>query len=174
MARLLIVVDYQNDFINPQGLLYVKGSEKLQNRIVRLIRDQKKNKEDVVFLKDTHDLNYMKTEEGKHLPYPHTIKGTEGHELYEKVKDLSRYFPIFEKDTFGSVELGHFLETRSYDEIVICGVMTNYCVIANAIIAKTFNPNAHCIIYKKAVTSGNKKTDRNVLKLLSDMHFEVI
>jgi len=174
MEKLLVVIDYQNDFISPDGALYVNGSEKLENRIVREINAFKKNKNDIVFLKDTHDQNYLSTEEGKHLPFPHTLKGTNGHELYGKVLLKSKGYPIFEKDAFGSRELAHLLEKKQYKEITLVGVMTNYCVLFNCVIAKTFNPNARCRVIKKAVGSGNKKTDKAVFKLLEELHFELI
>lgn len=63
----------------------------------------------VLFTRDTHHENYMDTQEGKNLPVPHCIEGTEGFELVPEVKVLCNSKPI-DKPVFGSAQLGLFLQ----------------------------------------------------------------
>ena len=63
MQRLLVVVDYQNDFVD--GALGFKDADKIAPAIVKLIKEFRANKDEVVFTYDTHDKNYLNTVEGK-------------------------------------------------------------------------------------------------------------
>ena len=84
MKRALIVVDYQNDFVS--GALGFDGAEKLDDVICRKIDDYKKDG-DIIFTFDTHTENYLDTTEGKNLPVPHCIDGSEGHKLFGKTAE---------------------------------------------------------------------------------------
>ncbi|GHU48862.1 hypothetical protein FACS1894218_6860 [Bacilli bacterium] len=76
MNKLLVVVDYQNDFID--GSLGFKESKKLAVGILKKVQTAIKDKTDIVFTMDTHDENYLKTIEGKSLKIKHTIQNTTG------------------------------------------------------------------------------------------------
>ena len=173
MKNLLIVVDYQNDFVDKDGKLYVKNSELLEGNIAREIKLAVTNKDTVIFLKDTHDKDYMATEEGRHLPYPHTIKGTFGHELYGKIYELSKGHTIIEKNSFGSRDLGLYLDKHHFDNIRLTGIMTNLCVITNALVAKTFNYNAHIIVIKDCVGCGDIATDEILFDVMKTLQIEI-
>ena len=140
MKKLLIVVDYQNDFVD--GALGFEGANKLDEVIANKIKDYKKNNYDVIFTFDTHDEDYMQTEEGNNLPVKHCIKGTIGHELYGKVKkcfDKDRDV-YFEKPTFPSLELANYLKDKEYEEIELCGLVSNICVLSNVVMVKSALP----------------------------------
>ena len=66
MRKLLIVVDYQNDFVN--GALGFDGAEDIALVIKEKIETYLKNKQDVIFTLDTHEEDYMNTMEGSKLP----------------------------------------------------------------------------------------------------------
>ena len=46
--------------------------------------------DDVIFTRDTHDENYLNTQEGKKLPVTHCIKGTNGWEVDARLKDAMK------------------------------------------------------------------------------------
>ena len=106
MKKLLIVVDFQNDFVS--GSLGFDGAAVLDEKICAKI-DEYKNDE-IIYTLDTHYDGYMETQEGKKLPVPHCIKGSEGHALYGRAGKLLAGKKHFEKNTFPSLELGKFLE----------------------------------------------------------------
>ena len=66
----------QNDFIN--GVLGFKEAVEIKPFIINKIKEYQKNNSEIIFLKDTHDENYLNTIEGKKLPIVHTIKNTHG------------------------------------------------------------------------------------------------
>lgn len=63
MKKLLIVVDYQKDFVN--GSLGFKEAEYLDEYLASLIDQYHQNKDDVIFTFDTHQNNYLETQEGR-------------------------------------------------------------------------------------------------------------
>ena len=84
MSRVLVVVDYQNDFVD--GSLGFNQSESIAGNIYSLVARSVKNGDLVVFTKDTHYEDYLNTREGRFLPVEHCIKGTKGHQLFGELK----------------------------------------------------------------------------------------
>lgn len=115
MKKLLIVVDYQKDFVN--GSLGFKEAEYLDEYLASLIDQYHQNKDDVIFTFDTHQNNYLETQEGKNLPIEHCIKNSDGWKLYGKVNTAKKDHDIcIEKTTFGSLELGNYLKGKAYSQ----------------------------------------------------------
>lgn len=167
--KILVVVDAQNDFIT--GSLGNKECDAATNVIADEIKSGKYDK--VVFTRDTHAENYLNTQEGKKLPVPHCIKGTQGWEVDRRLKDAmdGNNMTYVDKPTFGSKELGNLL--AAYDdidtEIYFCGFCTGICVISNVVIAKTFCKEAEVFVIEKAcacVTPESHKTAIEAMKML--------
>ena len=138
MQKILLVVDMQNDFID--GALGTAEAEK----IVPLVKEKIEGFDGtVLFTRDTHFDNYMETQEGKRLPVPHCIKGTEGWQIRKEL-DALRTTEAIDKLTFGSSELGQLLVKKNEEEpiesITVIGLCTDICVISNALLAKAFLP----------------------------------
>lgn len=172
MKKLLIVVDYQVDFVT--GSLGFPAALELEEKIVDRILDYENNEDDVVFTLDTHYENYSETLEGINLPVTHCVKNTLGHKLYGSVKDLSLMHRVFEKETFGSSKLFNYLIENYYDEVELCGVVTNICVISNAVIVKSALPNAKIIINRELVASNDKKLEEKAFSIMKNLHMEII
>jgi nicotinamidase-related amidase len=173
MKKCLIVVDFQNDFID--GALGFKEAIKVKEPIIEKINKYRDNNDDIIFTMDTHEQSYLNTEEGKNLPVEHCIKGAKGHEIQQDVKLLIKpKDKIFEKPTFPSLELGKYLEKQNYDLIEICGLVSNICVLSNAVIAKSALPNAHIIVDALATDSYDKSLHQKTLDILEGLHVEVI
>ncbi|QIX86331.1 cysteine hydrolase family protein [Campylobacter ureolyticus] len=172
MKRLLVVVDFQNDFVC--GSLGFEKAKELEKVILEKINEYKND--DIIFTLDTHEDDYLSTIEGKHLPIKHCIKGTSGHEIYGKIKEISKNYPCIEKETFASKELLHFIENKpfTYESIEICGLVSDICVISNAIITKAASPKSKILVYKKATSSANLKMQEMVFKVMQNLHIEVI
>ncbi len=173
MNKCLIVVDYQNDFID--GQLGFEEAIDIRDKIVEKIEDYRSNNCDIIFTMDTHEEKYLETEEGKYLPVKHCIKGTEGHKLHKSVEALkSPKDNVFEKHTFPSLELGKYLENKNYDVIELCGLVSNICVISNAIIVKSALPNAHVIVDAEATDSFDKALHTKSLDVMEGLQIEVV
>jgi nicotinamidase-related amidase len=170
--KLLVVVDYQNDYVN--GSLGFAGAEKLEAPILEKIQSYIIDGDEVVFTLDTHASNYLDTEEGKNLPTPHCIKGTEGHKLYGNVSRVSKFASaIFEKGTFGCEALFEYILDGKYEEIELCGLLSNNCVVSNAVIAKTAAPYAHVKVDARCTACADKKMNEKTLDMLEALHVEI-
>lgn len=140
MKKILIVVDMQNDFVD--GAL---GSSEAVAIVDNVVKKIKNFDGDIYATYDTHFENYMDTNEGKNLPVPHCIKGTDGWKLNDKVQEalnVKKYEKI-EKITFGSVDLPEIIK-KNYDindmEIELVGLCTDICVVSNALLLKANFP----------------------------------
>ena len=136
MKKILIVVDMQKDFVD--GALGTKEAIAIVDNVVNKIESFDG---DIIVTYDTHCQNYMETQEGKKLPVPHCIKGTDGWKLDSKVQaavDKKGFYAI-EKPTFGSTELVEYIR-NNYDindvEIELIGLCTDICVVSNALLLK--------------------------------------
>jgi len=142
--KLLIVVDMQYDFID--GALGTSEAEAIVDRVNKKIKQYRANEDNVIFTQDTHDKDYLNTNEGKNLPIPHCKKHTHGWRIPE---DLLLSAPnntaIIEKNTFGYANWKDFNLER-YEEIEIIGLCSDICVITNALVLKTFYPETNITV----------------------------
>lgn len=133
--RILYLVDCQKDFMDKDGALYVPGAEEIKENIVKLLDEQW---DIIIYSLDTHYENYKNTEEGKMFP-EHCIVGTEGHELFDELKEALKkkknIIPVIELrknvfDVWTHKENKRLLKKLINDEdkVVFAGVATNYCV----------------------------------------------
>lgn len=146
MKKILVVVDMQKDFVD--GALGSKEAVAIVPNVVNKIKDFEG---DIFVTYDTHFENYMDTNEGKNLPVPHCIKGTDGWELNEEVaKALAnrKYTPV-EKITFGSVDLPGLVGKAAGDEeftVELVGLCTDICVVSNALLLKANFPEMNILV----------------------------
>ena len=173
MKRLLVVVDYQNDFVD--GALGFKGAELISHNIAKLIKEFRNKGDEVVFTYDTHNEDYLNTVEGKNLPVPHCLKGSNGWQLYPEINALLGDSRVFEKPGFGSKELGHYIENNDFDEIYLCGLVSDICVFSNAIIAKaSASPYTKIIVVRNATSSFDLDMQEKSFDVLKHLHIEII
>ena len=173
MKKCLIIVDFQNDFVS--GALGFPGAEELDLIIENKIKDHLINNQDIIYTYDTHYENYLETQEGVRLPIMHCIDNSFGHSIYGNVsKYVSDAKATFKKNTFGSLDLGNFLKEQNYDEIELCGLVTNMCVVSNAIIAKAALPEARIVVDSKASKSFDEDLHNKTLDVLKGMQVDVI
>lgn len=172
MKQLLIVVDYQNDFVD--GSLGFAGAELLDSRIVKKITACRNAGGDVVFTMDTHTDAYLQTQEGRNLPVPHCLAGSPGWELYGDTKrhrqagDL-----VFEKNTFGSLKLAQWLSRQRYGRIDLVGLVSNLCVTANAVLAKSALPEAEIVVDSSCTASHDPALHQAALDVLRGLQIVV-
>ena len=153
--KLLVVVDYQKDFVD--GALGFETADQLDKVIANKIDEYLKAGQDVIFTKDTHYTNYLSTREGKHLPIEHCIIDSEGHNLYGDVANYESYAKkVFNKTSFGSIDLAKFISRSDYKEVEFCGLVSNICVLSNIIMTQTYNEKVEITV------------DLNATKGLSD------
>ena len=139
MRKILIVIDMQNDFID--GALGTAEAIAITEAVKEKIRSYRA--EDVLATMDTHGENYMETQEGRYLPVPHCIRGTQGWEIRPEIAELLAGAKIYEKPTFGSTAMAADLKAlseREEIELELVGLCTDICVVSNALLLKASMP----------------------------------
>ncbi len=174
MRRLLIVVDMQKDFID--GALGFEGAADIIPGIADRIREYKESGDEIIYTLDTHEENYMNTMEGRNLPVPHCIKGSEGHALCAGLADMLSDCRCFEKPTFGSMELAKYIEANSSElsSIEICGLVSNICVISNTVLAKAASPESEIIVDSKLTSCFDPRLTEAALDICRSIHVKVL
>ena len=132
MKKTLIVVDMQKDFID--GALGTEEAVAIVENVKKKIDEYQKNGDEIIFTRDTHQSNYMETNEGKNLPVEHCIEGTEGWMIQEGLEVPNAIY--IDKPTFG------YLGWKDYnlEQVEMVGLCTDICVVSNALIIKATFP----------------------------------
>ncbi|MCL2774504.1 MAG: cysteine hydrolase [Oscillospiraceae bacterium] len=173
MKKCLIVVDYQNDFVS--GALGFPAAAELEEYIAEKINEYRRDNGTVLFTFDTHSENYINTQEGRNLPVVHCLHDTPGHNLYGKIATLLlESDKRFYKNTFGSDEMYQYLKTETFESIELVGVVSNICVISNAVLAKTAQPETPVIVDAKCTASNDAGLNKAALDVMSSLQIYVI
>ena len=130
--------------------------------------------QDIICTLDTHGEDYLRTQEGKNLPIPHCIKGSEGHGLYGKAAGLLFSCLRFEKPAFGSMALAKWLEDKEYEEIELCGVVTDICVISNAVLCKAARPEAQVTVDSACVAAMTEQAQQAAFSVMKSLQIKVL
>ena len=175
MNRYLFVIDYQNDFVD--GTLGFPGAEKLDEKIAAKVRAYGKGH--VLFTRDTHFENYLTTREGRNLPVVHCIKGTPGWEVYgQTAKALAEVeAPAIDKLVFGMDVSDPAIAAvlpASADEIELVGLVSNICVVSNAVVLQSKYPEATILVDAQCTDSFDKGLHEKVLDVLAGFQVKVI
>lgn len=171
MKKLLIVVDFQNDFID--GSLGFSKATTLVDKINKKINEYLDNGDDLIYTLDTHYDNYLETYEGVNLPVKHCILNTFGHKVNDLCNYLDKAIKVFEKNTFPSLELAKYLETTSYDFVELCGLVSNICVLSNAIMVKSALPNATIVIDSSLTASFDEELENKAFDVLKGLQITI-
>ena len=171
--KVLVVVDMQKDFID--GAL---GTKEAVGIVEKAAAEIAQFTGKIFVTMDTHHDNYLETAEGKKLPVPHCIKGTDGWLLNEKIqaalagKDCVR----IEKGTFGSTKLADAIrEIGNQEELEIkCfGLCTDICVVSNVLLLKANFPEAKIAVRADCCAGVTQESHEAALKTMQMCQIEV-
>lgn len=167
--KYLIVVDMQKDFIT--GSLGSKLAEKIVPDVVEKVKNFSGK---VIFTQDTHFADYLKTQEGKKLPIQHCIKDTDGWQICDELKPYVN--DVVDKITFGSVDLPKILKDygEEIEEIELCGLCTDICVISNAMILKASFPETKIIVDGKCCAGVSVESHKTALEAMKAVQIEIL
>ena len=170
--KVLIVVDMQNDFVD--GVLGSKEAVSMIDTAVETINsfDGK-----VFYTQDTHGEDYLDTEEGRHLPVVHCIKGSEGWKIHPKIEKalLLKGATGIENSTFGSEKIMGLIEKKvpEVESITLIGICTDICVISNAMLAKAHFQNTPVNVISSACAGVTPESHENALAAMKMCHIEI-
>lgn len=168
--NLLVIVDMQNDFID--GALGTKEAEAIVPKVKEKLLSWREAGGKVVFTRDTHEENYLETQEGKKLPVPHCIRGTKGWEISAQLPTETDR--IIDKPTFGSEELAAYVKgLENLESIELVGLCTDICVISNALLLKAALPEVAIRVDASCCAGVTPNSHCNALEAMKMCQIEV-
>ena len=170
--NLLIVVDMQNDFIN--GSLGTKEAQAIVPAVKARILEAMEDRWQVIFTKDTHSIDYLKTQEGKNLPIKHCLRGSSGWQLHPELQDLSIGSSVFEKGSFGSLELAEYVSSLNPDAIEVIGLCTDICVVSNVALLKAYCPEVPMSVRASCCAGVTPEAHEHALATMKSLQVEIL
>ena len=173
MRDILIVVDMQNDFIS--GSLGTPEARAIVGSVVAKAKAYRDAGRRVLFTRDTHESGYLSTFEGRHLPVPHCIRGTEGWQIAPELRSLAESGAgscVVDKGTFGCLEWQRLAgDARSFE---ICGLCTDICVISNALIVRAMFPGCEITVDSACCAGVTPQLHEAALAVMRSCQIEVL
>ncbi len=185
MKKILVVVDMQNDFID--GALGTPEARAIVDNVCRKIREGEWYK--IIRTMDTHFPLYLETQEGQKLPIEHCMYETDGWKLNEDVHNsiLETREKMTEDNDYHSYETALKLGFgyRAWDtmlsevkrlgsEIHIVGVCTDICVITNALLLKTYFPEARIVVDASCCAGMTPEKHLMALEVMKSCQIDIV
>jgi len=126
--KALLIVDMIHDFVD--GKFGSPEATAIVNKIADFSKNIRESGGTVVYLKDSHSPEDPEIK----IWGPHAMKGTWGSEIVENLKPYEGDL-VIEKSTYNGflfTNLAEELKKRNVDEVLICGVATDICVLHTA------------------------------------------
>ena len=156
----------QNDFIDMA--LGTKEALDIVPRVKAKIDEYVKNGGEIIFTRDTHEENYLETNEGKHLPVAHCIKGTKGWEIADGL--YVEGARIIDKPNFGWEKWNE----ENFEEVELVGLCTDICVVSNALIIKAQHPEIKVSVDPKCCAGVTPESHDAALKTMAMCQIEIL
>ncbi len=168
MRKILLVIDMQVDFVT--GSLGTKEAVQIVPNVCDKIERELQQGTEIIFTRDTHEENYLETQEGRKLPVKHCIRGTEGWNLIPELVPYAEN--IIDKPTFGSVELPEYV--KEADTIEVIGLCTDICVISNVLLLKAHFPEKVIQVDSSCCAGVTVESHRNALEAMRVCQIDII
>lgn len=166
MKKTLIVVDMQKDFID--GALGTREAVAIVENVKKKIAEYQSNGDEIIFTRDTHQADYLNTNEGKYLPVEHCIEGTDGWQIQEGLEIPGAIY--IDKPTFGYLNWADY----NLEEVEIIGLCTDICVVSNALIIKAVYPEIKVAVDASCCAGVTPESHEAALTTMKMCQVEVI
>ncbi len=176
MQDILVVVDMQKDFVD--GSLGTAEAVSIVPHVVERVEEAVRSGERIYFTRDTHQEDYLSSQEGTRLPVVHCVEGTEGWEIIPQLAKYSHAWPVVDKPTFGSTRLGEALIAANADDpirrITLIGLCTDICVISNALLLKACLPEVPLCVDAACCAGVTPASHSNALAAMKICQIDII
>nr|PZN07670.1 MAG: nicotinamidase [Caldicoprobacter oshimai] len=159
--KALLVIDMLNDFIKPDGALYIgEAAQRVTKEIETIIGKARQEGIPVIYICDNHraddaEFNMFKT---------HCVKETKGAEIIEELTPQPGDYIIPKRrySAFFGTDLDATLREMGVSELVLVGVCTNICVLYTAADARMLNYEV--AVVRNGVASFSQEAHEFALK----------
>lgn len=165
--KALVVVDMQNDFID--GALGTREAVEIVEAVRREIEEYREKGDKIFYTRDTHQENYLETQEGRKLPVVHCLEGTEGWQIGKGL--YVEGCPVIDKPGFGSMELAERIaelceQEGMLESVELVGLCTDICVISNAMVLKARMPELSIEVKASCCAGVTPQSHANALEAM--------
>lgn len=151
MRRCLIVVDYQQEFV--AGRHGFPGAREIDRAISGKILACRAAGDDVLF----------------------TLDAAGGTRLYGTVGACLRPTDrIFRKSSYGSNALYMHLRRTAYQSIEVAGVVSSVCVLVNAVLARTAQPDTPVVVDTACIADPDAEAQADALRLMAGLKMHIM
>ena len=176
MQDILVVIDMQKDFVD--GALGTAEAAAIVPAVAARIEEAIARGEQIYFTRDTHQAEYLSTQEGTRLPVIHCVEGTEGWEIVPALSEYTRGRQVVDKPTFGSTQLAAMLAFAHVQDpirqITLIGLCTDICVISNALLLKAYLPEVPIVVDAACCAGVTPESHRNALSAMKTCQIDVL
>jgi nicotinamidase/pyrazinamidase len=166
----LIIADMINDFIDPNGALYVPPSRDIIPFVIKKAEETRSQGGVVIFVCDAHAPEDREFDQFG----THAVRGSWGSEIIPEISFLpedyrvnkTRYSALFNTD------LKEILEQESVSDTIMSGVCTSICVMFTAI--DLLDRGLACRVYRDGVADFDPESHAFALKHMEKLGVEVI
>ena len=178
--RVLVVVDYQVDFVDGGVFGRIEPAVAVEDAICAKIQEYRDRGDFIIYTMDTHPADeYAATREATVNP-PHCDPATEGWQLYGKVRDLLNpdNATLVMTGTYGAPGLVRVIEGYreqgiQIESVEFAGVSTTCRVLHNAIVVYNFFPELPMIMDAATTASYTDERTEDQLEELEAWGFIV-
>ncbi len=162
MAKVgLIVADMLNDFIDPQGALYVgQAGRDIIPFIAKKIEETRAGGGVVVFACDAHVLD------DREFQYfgRHAVKGTWGAEIIPQFEVKPGDYKVEKTrySCFSRTNLEEILRKEQVEQVAVVGVCTSICVMET--VKELFDRDLPAVVYREGVADFDPEAHAFALK----------
>jgi nicotinamidase/pyrazinamidase len=168
--KLMVIIDMQEDFV--RGSLATDEAKAIVSRVVDRVQ---RHLGPLAYTLDTHDEHYLSTSEGQYLPVVHCVKGERGHALIPELEEALKGAEVFEKHTFGSVDLARRIaEDPSLEAVELMGLCSDICVVSNALMIKAMRPELRVIVDGAASAGSTPERHKAALLTMQSCQIDVL
>ncbi|MBQ9250682.1 MAG: cysteine hydrolase [Oscillospiraceae bacterium] len=176
MQDILLVIDMQTDFVD--GALGTAEAVRIVPAVAARIDEAIARGEQIYFTRDTHQANYLDTQEGRKLPVVHCVQGTPGWEIVPQLKDYAQGRTVVDKPSFGSTRLAELLaeanEKEPIRQVTLIGLCTDICVISNALLVKAQLPEVPILVDAACCAGVTPASHQNALAAMQACQIDIV
>ncbi|OTN75740.1 hypothetical protein A5886_000816 [Enterococcus sp. 8G7_MSG3316] len=163
---MLVIIDMQNQILDPTNDAYVPESHELVTRIAQRLKSARENQEYILHTRDIPiDLKDTPEEESISLQIIPELAPLEN----EKV--VKKYYYSIPPEVLIDIKETIFHD-KEEKHIEITGVETNICVLSNTIEIQSAFPDANFMIQKELV--AGKSHESEGLDILTDFNVKIV
>lgn len=159
--KYFIIIDMQNDFTT--GALKNEAATRNISAIVAKAQELKAQGYTIIATRDTHQADYLQTQEGHNLPVPHCIENSNGWQVVEEIQPLVDIY--VDKPSFGYAGWSNVI-SETPEAIAMCGTCTAICVASNFAVLKATFSETPITVYKELCACLNDETHNAAITVM--------